>query len=160
MPATCITSCARRPHDPDEGWRKSFPDQHKESTRPMDGCFFMWLRGKDSNQRPPGYEPDELPAALPRDMQFICFSLNIIAQSALLVKENSSFFFRPLSRTLEENCSSIPFRCTDHKGPHGSVRAFALRGEKRGYRSREKSNQFEGFASSKTTVTVMLLSAR
>ena len=25
------------------------------------------LRGKDSNLRPPGYEPDELPTALPRD---------------------------------------------------------------------------------------------
>ena len=22
----------------------------------MDECVFMWLRGKDSNQRPPGYE--------------------------------------------------------------------------------------------------------
>ena len=27
----------------------------------------IWVRGLDLNQRPPGYEPDELPTAPPRD---------------------------------------------------------------------------------------------
>ena len=50
-----------------------FAHRNKKSTRFLSKSgAFVWLRGKDLNQRPPGYEPDELPAALPRDIYLAC----------------------------------------------------------------------------------------
>ena len=52
---------------------------------------FFWLREEDSNLRPPGYEPDELPTALSRDMGRSLECLGIVAQKTVFVKG----YFRP-----------------------------------------------------------------
>ena len=81
----------------------SSPQNARKSPEILRFHDFLWLRRQDSNLRPPGYEPDELPTALLRDIRCTPECLSILAYSPAFVKCYFSFSY---SRALRSFCSA------------------------------------------------------
>ena len=64
---------------------------HKKR-EPKFGSLFDWLRGEDSNLRPLGYEPNELPTALPRDIGFVLYNIIILHYLKIYVNSMTNFY--------------------------------------------------------------------
>ena len=97
-----------------------------------------WLRGKDSNQRPPGYEPDELPTALPRDEMMLidnttrrrlCQAFFILCRTETILTRLRTILFGAFPRLRLANMYTIA--CVSSAKNHPKISCSEVRAVRR-----------------------------
>lgn len=91
----------------------SFLSKNKERWNFINSTVPIWVRGPDLNQRPQGYEPCELPTALPRYISFQqCILYHLVWFLSIDFLRKIIFFF--IFNISVENHSPICYNYIDY----------------------------------------------
>ena len=107
---------------------------------------YLWLRRKDLNQRPPGYEPDELPTALLRDIEFVWLGAGGRTRTGTVLLPGD--FKSPVSTIPPHRRISAMFRISYRR--HGVNPFFKILSDKKGTRRTARSSILLNFSTFRT----------